>query len=157
AVRPAPALRSAVQARAAPPRAGRDLGLPPGRLRPGPRAAGGRRRARAPPRSWPAFWARVGGGCAGAGGGGRPAADQAPPDVPPFKINRGDFGEGLEVALLVSHELGIEDDEAALARLYDIGSKIALAADDPSTVTTFYVVKISEPHAFAAPGGVLFV
>src|SRR4029453_4107094 len=64
------------------------------------------------------------------------AADQAPPDVPPFKINRGDFGEGLEVALLVSHELGIEDDEAALARLYDIGSKIALAADDPSTVTT---------------------
>lgn len=92
-----------------------------------------------------------------AGAASTPAVGQPPPDLPPFKINRGDFGEGLDVALVVSQELGLEDDEVALARLYDIGSRISLAADDPSTVITFYVVKISEPNAFAVPGGFIFV
>ena len=80
---------------------------------------------------------------------GRPA----PAGRPAVQIDRGDFGEGLDVALVVSQELGLEDDETALARLYDIGSRISLAADDPSTVITFYVVKIPEPNAFAVPGG----
>jgi predicted Zn-dependent protease len=99
----------------------------------------------------------------GFGLGPRPAAAADPPATdspaaaPPLRVDRGDFEQGLEVALIVSHELGIEEDEVALDRLYDIGSRIALAADDPSTVTTFYLVKMAEPNAFAVPGGFIFI
>ena len=88
--------------------------------------------------------------------GPRAARAADPPAAPPLSLDRGDFEQGLEVALVVSHELGLEEEEAALDRIYDIGSRIALAADDPSTVTSFYVVKMAEPNAFAVPGGFIF-
>jgi predicted Zn-dependent protease len=75
----------------------------------------------------------------------------------PFDVDRGDFNQGLEVALAVAQEVGLEEDEATLSRIYDIGSRVALAADDASTVTTFYVVPMAEPNAFAVPGGFIFV
>jgi predicted Zn-dependent protease len=89
--------------------------------------------------------------------GPRAARAADPPAAPPLNVDRGDFEQGLEVALVVSHELGLEEDEAALDRIYDIGSRIALAADDPSTVTSFYLVKMAEPNAFAVPGGFIFI
>jgi predicted Zn-dependent protease len=86
-----------------------------------------------------------------------PPAFTVSADAEPFRIDRGDFGQGLEVALAVAQEMGIEENEEELAHIYDIGSKIALAADDPSTVMTFYVVKMDEPNAFAVPGGFVFI
>ncbi len=84
-----------------------------------------------------------------AGGGGSGAA--------PLRIDRGDFGTGLEVALAVAQEAGLNEDEAAISRLYDIGSRVAYAASDPSTVYTFYIVSMDEPNAFAVPGGFIFI
>jgi predicted Zn-dependent protease len=84
-------------------------------------------------------------GAAGAGG------------ASPLRINRDDFGLGLEVALAVTEEIGLVEDEAAIARLYRLGSRIAYAAGDASTVTTFYIVSMEEPNAFAVPGGFIFL
>ena len=91
-----------------------------------------------------------GAGGAGAGGAGAGAAS-------PLRIDRDDFGLGLEVALAVAKEIGLAEDEAAIARLYDLGSRVAFAADDHSTVTTFHIVSMEEPNAFAVPGGFIFL
>jgi predicted Zn-dependent protease len=81
----------------------------------------------------------------------------APAGADPFSIDRGDFELGLEVALAVAQEIGLVEDDALLTRLYEIGSRIAVSAHDPSTVTTFHVVAMDEPNAFAVPGGFIFV
>lgn len=77
--------------------------------------------------------------------------------VQPLRIDRDDFDLGLEVALAVAHEIGLVEDEAAIARLYNLGSRVAFAANDPSTITTFYIVSMKEPNAFAVPGGFIFI
>ncbi len=85
------------------------------------------------------------------------ARADATPQVSPIRIDRGDFDLGLEVALAVAREVGISDDQAEIKRIYDIGSRVALAADDPVTVLTFYVVPMDVPNAFAVPGGFVFI
>ncbi len=75
----------------------------------------------------------------------------------PFRIDRDDFDLGLEVALAVTREIGLAEDDEVLTRVNDIGARIALAADDASTVHSFYVVPIDVPNAFAVPGGFIFI
>jgi predicted Zn-dependent protease len=79
------------------------------------------------------------------------------PVAPPFRIDKDDFDLGLEVALAVTQEIGLVEDDSLLTRVNDIGARIALAADDASTVLTFYVVPIDAPNAFAVPGGFVFI
>lgn len=85
------------------------------------------------------------------------AAPSGQPTAPPFRIDQGDFDLGLEVALAVTREIGLVEDDEELARINDIGARIGLAADDASTVLSFYVVPIDVPNAFAVPGGFVFI
>jgi predicted Zn-dependent protease len=85
------------------------------------------------------------------------AAGGANPLAQPFKIDRGKFDVGLEVALAVAQEVGLVEDEATMTRIYDLGSRVAMAAGDPNTVMTFHLVAMDEANAFAVPGGFLFV
>lgn len=85
---------------------------------------------------------------------GKPTTQPAPQ---PFRIDGDDFDLGLEVALAVTREVGLVEDDEMLARINDIGARIALAADDASTVLSFYIVSIDVPNAFAVPGGFIFI
>jgi len=98
----------------------------------------------------------------GVAGGAWPAgifaeAPAAQTSAPPFRIDQDDFDLGLEVALAVTREIGLVEDDEELTRINDIGARIALAADDASTVLSFYVVPIDVPNAFAVPGGFVFI
>lgn len=68
-----------------------------------------------------------------------------------------DFESGLKVAIEAIKELGEVDDPAQVARVNEIGYKVAQRAAPDMPFFSFRVVKMEEPNAFALQGGFIFV
>jgi len=81
-----------------------------------------------------------------------PAIEQpVVPDAPK------DFENGLKITLEAIKELGQVDDPAQVARVNEIGYRVAQRAAPGMPYFSFRIVKMEEPNAFALPGGFIFI
>jgi predicted Zn-dependent protease len=67
------------------------------------------------------------------------------------------YDKSLEVARKALEQYGVYDDRDELARVNDIGYRVAQESRFTEFPLTFHLVDMPEPNAFALPGGQLFV
>jgi predicted Zn-dependent protease len=78
---------------------------------------------------------------------GRPERSPLPEDV----------AQGLEIAMSLATSVGTVDTLDWVARLNDIGYRVASRSGDDSTPYSFAILDLDEPNALALPGGFIFV
>lgn len=92
-----------------------------------------------------------------------PAAERAAPEpsaktAPAVKISNLEmFERSLEVARSAVEQYGVYDDPRELARLNEVGYRVAAESGFTAYPLTFHLIDMPEPNAFALPGGHLFV
>lgn len=67
------------------------------------------------------------------------------------------FEKSLEVARRAMEQYGAHDDPRELARINDIGYRVAQESGFTDFPLTFHLVNMPEPNAFALPGGHIFI
>ncbi|MBP9822813.1 MAG: M48 family metalloprotease [Thermoanaerobaculia bacterium] len=89
-----------------------------------------------------------------------PAAWGAEPLPEPSRTQTPDaelFGKSLEAATQATRVYGAWDNPEALARVSEIGYRVAKEANYDDYPISFFLADMAEPNAFALPGGHIFV
>lgn len=86
-----------------------------------------------------------------------PAQTPAPAPPTPRDPSVELFGKSLDVARQALEQYGAWDDPEAMARVDDLGYRVAAQTGFTRFPISFYLVNMAEPNAFALPGGQVFV
>jgi Zn-dependent protease with chaperone function len=87
-------------------------------------------------------------------------AQAAPTPLEPSRSQTPDeelFGKSLEAATQATRVYGAWDNPQALARVSEIGYRVAREANYDAFPISFFLADMAEPNAFALPGGHIFV
>lgn len=85
--------------------------------------------------------------------GAEPLPEPTRPQTPDEEL----FGKSLEAATQATRVYGAWDNPEALARVSEIGYRVAREANYDDYPISFYLADMVEPNAFALPGGHIFV